>query len=94
MGSSPDWLDPGLFVLRSVEFVKKRFDIDGPELCEAEAWALTHVLKRIQEFRGEADSSEMANLWAALSKNDERLADYMKKHNGSAPPGLSDEARH
>lgn len=66
-GGSPDWLDPAVFVLRSVEAVKERFSISNPELSEAEVWALTQVLKRIQELPGEPDSPQKAALWAAIS---------------------------
>jgi hypothetical protein len=78
-GGSPDWLDPALFVLRSVEVVKDKFSITESELSEAEAWALTQVLKRIRELPGDADSPQKSPLWAALSKNDARLVEYMKK---------------
>lgn len=78
-GGSPDWLDPALFVLRTVEAVKQRFSITDSELSEAEAWALTQILKRIQELPGEPDSPGKASLWAAISKNDARLVEYMKK---------------
>lgn len=84
-GGSPDWLDPALFVLRSVEAVKDQFSITETELSEAEAWALTQVLKRIQELPGDADSPEKSTLWAALSKNDARLVEYMKKGMGESP---------
>lgn len=77
---SPDWLDPALFVLRSVDAVKERFSIADTELSEAEAWALTQILKRIQELPGEADSPQKAPLWAAISKNDARLVEYMKQN--------------
>ena len=79
-GGSPDWLDPALFVLRSVEVVKERFSITDSELSEAEAWALTQVLKRIQELPGDAGSPQKVPLWAALSKNDARLLEYMKRN--------------
>lgn len=85
-GGSTDWLDPALFVLRSIEAVKKRFSITDPDLSEAEAWALTQILKRIQELSGEPDSPPMASLCAALSNNDARLVDYMKKGVGGLPP--------
>ncbi len=92
-GGSPDWLDPALFVLRSVEAVKERFSISDPELSEAEAWALTQVLKRIQELPGEPGVPQKAALWAALSKNDARLVEYMKKEMGEFPDEASG-ARH
>lgn len=92
-GGSPDWLDPALFVLRSVEAVKDRFSIADPELSEADAWALTQILKRIQELPGDPDSPQKAPLWAALSKNDARLVEYMKKGMGKLPEEVSG-ARH
>jgi hypothetical protein len=79
LGNAADWLDPALFVLRSVEMVKERFSITDAELSEAEAWALTRILERVQELPGAPDSPRKAPLWAALGKNDARLVEYMKK---------------
>lgn len=93
-GGSPDWVDPALFVLRSVEAVKEHFSITDPELSEAEAWALTQVLKRIQELPSEPDTPEKAPLWAALSKNDARLVEYMKKGMVDSPNILNPVTRH
>ena len=92
-GGSPDWLDPALFVVRSVDAVKERFSITDTELTEAEAWALTQILKRIQELPGEPGSPQKAALWAALSKNDARLVEYMKRGMGVLPEKTSG-ARH
>ncbi len=88
-GGSPDWLDPALFVLRTVEVAKERFSIEDAELSEGEAWALTQVLKRIQELPGAPDSPEKAPLWSALSKNDARLVEYMKKEMAEMPDAAS-----
>ncbi|MBK9161141.1 MAG: hypothetical protein IPM27_06210 [Nitrosomonadales bacterium] len=94
-GGSPDWLDPALFVLRSVDAVKERFSITDPELSEAEAWGLTQILKRIQELPGDPDAPQKAPLWAALSKNDARLVEYMKKGMGDpSTEGAALDVRH
>ncbi len=93
-GGSPDWLDPALFVLRSVEVVKERFAIIDPELSEAEAWALTQALKRIQELPGEPGSTHKAPLWAAISKNDARLVEYMKKGMADSQLESASDTRH
>ena len=78
-GASTDWLEPGLFVLRSVEHFKNRFGIEDFELCEAEVWALSQVLKRLQELHADRDTSTKDSLGVALSQYDARLAAFLKK---------------
>lgn len=59
IGGSADWLDPGLFVLGTVEFVKERFGITDTELSEAEAWALTQILKHQRAWEGAGSQNDI-----------------------------------
>ncbi len=93
-GCSADWLEAGLFVLRTVEYVKEHFGITDPELSEAEAWALTQTLKRIQELPGAPDSPQKAPLWTAINNNDARMVEYMKKNMAVSQDNLNLGLRH
>lgn len=77
IGGSPNWIDSALFLLRSVEVAKKSLHIENPDLTEGEAWALTSILKMLQN--PEADNKQLEKaFWAAMSCNDARLVTYMK----------------
>jgi hypothetical protein len=80
-GRCSDWLEPALFVLKSVEIVKDQFSIEDSELCEAEAWAMIQILKRLEELSDEPDSPQKVSLLAAIKQNDSRLAAFMKKNS-------------
>ncbi len=80
LGGSADWIDPALFVLRSIDYVREHFKLSDTELCEGEAWALTQLLKHLQESSEGEASPRQASYFSALAKNDARLVAYMKQH--------------
>lgn len=75
-GGSSDWLDPAIFALHSIHFAKKHFGIVSEDLCEGETWALTQIMKNLNE-------ENMANhheaYRKALSKYDDRLAKFLHR---------------
>lgn len=78
MGGSPNWVDPALFLLRAVEVAKEDLLIEGTDLTEGEAWALTDILKSVQDPKADKKQLERER-WAAISRNDARLVSYMKR---------------
>jgi hypothetical protein len=79
IGSSPNWIDRALFLLKAVDVAKRDLNIDSTDLTEVEAWALTDILKTVQNPEAENKHLEK-ELWAAISANDARLATYMKSN--------------
>lgn len=79
LGSSPDWTDCPLFVLESVAHVRERFGMNDTDLCEAEAWAMTQILKNLQDSTVDLRPEIQNRYLAALSQNDERMVAYMKQ---------------
>jgi hypothetical protein len=78
IGGSPNWVDRALFLLRAVEVAKEDLLIEGTALTEGEAWALTDILKSVQDPK--ADKKQLQReRWAAISRNDARLVSYMKR---------------
>jgi len=73
---SPDWLDSSLFVLQSIAFVSKHLGLSTPDLSEGEAWALTQIMKNLNE--GNQVSHHKSYL-TYLRKYDERLAKYLQR---------------
>ena len=73
---SPDWLDPALFVLQSIEFVSKHLGLLTSDLSEGEAWALTQIMKNLnEEDQVQHHNSHHTN----LRKYDDRLAKYLQR---------------
>jgi hypothetical protein len=78
MGGSPNWVDRALFLLRAVEVAKEDLLIEGTDLTEGEAWALTDILKSVQDPKADNKQLERER-WAAISRNDARLVSYMQR---------------
>ncbi len=74
--ASPDWLDPSLFVLQSIEFVSKHLGLSTTDLSEGEAWALTQIVKNLNE-RNQVNHHKSYKVY--LRKYDVRLAKYLKR---------------
>ncbi len=74
--ASSDWLDPSLFVLESIEFVSKHLGLSTTDLSEGEAWALTQIVKNLNE-RNQVNHHKSYKVY--LRKYDERLAKYLKR---------------
>jgi len=74
--ASPDWLDPSLFVLQSIEFVSQHFGLSTHDLSEGEAWALTQIVKNLNEVN---QVKHHQSYKTYLRKYDERLAKYLRR---------------
>lgn len=74
--ASPDWLDPFLFVLQSIEFVSSHLGLSTADLSDGEAWALTQILKQLNE---EDKVNHHKSYLTYLSKYDERLVKYLQR---------------
>ena len=79
MGGSPNWIHRALFLLKAVDVAKKDLNIDSTNLTQGEAWALTDILKTVQNPEAENKHLEK-EMWAAISANDARIATYMKRN--------------
>lgn len=74
--ASPDWLDPSLFVLQSIEFVSQHLGLSTKDLSEGEAWALTQIVKNLNEGN---QVKHHQSYKTCLRKYDERLAKYLQR---------------
>ena len=45
---APRWQDDALFVLHSVACVQRHFALPATDLCDAQAWALSRMMERLQ----------------------------------------------
>lgn len=84
LGNSPDWTDCPLFVLKSVAHLRERFGMNDTDLCEAEAWAMTQILKNLQGSAGDLRPEIQNRYLAALAQNDGRMVAYMKQYVSDA----------
>ncbi len=83
-GSDKKWQDIDLFVLNAIIIAIQELGLDVGEegLNDGEAWALTHLLKKIQCIGGEDTPEYLAEAYLqAMSKNDDRLATYLQRSN-------------
>jgi hypothetical protein len=74
--ASPDWLDPSLFVLHSIEFVSKHLGLSTPDLSEGEAWALTQIVKNLND---DTQAKHHESYQTYLRKFDQRLVKYLQR---------------
>lgn len=84
---SVNWLDDALFVLGSFELAREILHLEKLGMAEGEAWAMAEILKRLQR---PSDDEELvrhrSGYEAALRKNDESIAEYMKSALSAQPP--------
>lgn len=79
LGSSACWRDAHLFMLRGVEVARKELQIDEGPLTVGEAWALTQIMKWLNQNPGDrATDPRKAAYWNALSRNDRRLSEFLR----------------
>ena len=74
--ASPDWLDPSLFVLQSIEFVSEHLGLSTSDLSDGEAWALNQIIKNLNE---ENQVNHHKSYQTYLQKYDARLVKYLQR---------------
>jgi hypothetical protein len=82
IGSDRSWLDIDLFVLNAIQVAMQELELEDDGINDGEAWALTHVLKKVQRLDGENAPQYLADAYLqTISKNDARLAAYLQRFN-------------
>ncbi len=74
---SSDWLDPALFVLHSIEYARKHLGLTTSDLSDGEAWALTQIMKNLNE---QDQLQHHMSYTTLLHKYDDRLAKYFQRN--------------
>jgi hypothetical protein len=82
LGSDKKWLDIDLFVLNAIQIAIKELGIKNKKIKEGEAWALTHLRKKI-ECLGEGSIPQyLADAYLqTMSKNDARFDAYLQRQD-------------
>jgi hypothetical protein len=81
-GGSAIWRDEYLFLLRAVEVARGQIQLKEGSLTQGEAWALTRILERVKQHPdAPAPDSTNAAYREALSRNDGRIAAFLKSSN-------------
>lgn len=74
--SSSDWLNPALFVLKSIQFCNEHLGLSTPDLSDGEAWALTRIMKGLNEG-GYVEHHNSYRL--SLQKYGDQLTKYLRR---------------
>jgi hypothetical protein len=78
LGNSATWRDPHLFALRAIEVAREELQIGQGPLTNGEAWALTQMMKWLNQNPGDRSSGpQWEAYWSALSRNDGRLVAFL-----------------
>lgn len=79
LGTSRNWRDPHLFLLRAVELLCSDFRIDSSFLSEGEGWAISAIFKILNAAATKNEKPLLdAAYWEAIRRNDARIATYLK----------------
>lgn len=71
-------LDDALFVLKAFDAAREILGIRCTDLAEGEAWAMSQVLKRLQDSENKSYASFKNGYVDAMRKNDSRMVAYLE----------------
>lgn len=84
LGSDRNWLDIDLFVLNAIQVAMQELGLEDEdeELNDGEAWALTHVLDKVQCLGGRNTPKHLIDAYMkTLLKNYVKLVAYLQRPN-------------